>query len=209
MKRLLVCGLLFFATGCAELVPGIRANRFGAFDPEANDALSTRAEARSDDPAIEVLRGSIPEGLDIVDGGSKIIVLPSHQDRYEVLGTVEADYLKNASGFRNLMWTWTYDEAWRNALCWPQAPLKLATGGVWASIVPLAYPCNKVAPSDEKDRQIALVHELKKGAAEMGGDLVYLHGFSDLSVTTTHENGSSSTSVVPYMATTAFVIKRR
>ena len=180
---------LALSSGCATLHPGMRATAFGStgtVDPERNLTVVKLAEQMKEVPAdVEVYGGKIPDGLELVEQGSKIVVASGFESEYQVLGTVESDYGKqlHLALLKNIYWTWDYEETWRKALCWPQAPLKAASLGMWV-LVPTAWPCFAKIPSEEEERQRAHLEQLKKLTAAMGGNLVVLTSTGDLTVTT-------------------------
>jgi hypothetical protein len=193
MRLLSFCiPLLFIGTvGCARLYPAVAVKTAGEDDPRKDAELSKKASKERDIPEdVRVVRGKIPEGLDIVDG--KLVVLEGYDKRYSILGTVEGDYerRRGEAFWKNGYWTWKYDEGWRKGLCWPQAPLKALTLGIWSMFVPLAYPCFSVT-GDEETRRINLNEALKKGGAAMGGNLVFVMGEGSLVTITVGDYGSS------------------
>jgi hypothetical protein len=167
----------------------MRATAFGPtgrVDLDRNQAVVQRAEQMKQEPDnVEIFGGKMPEGLELTEEGSKIVVAPGFENRYQVLGTVESDYSKkiNSAILKNLYWTWDYEETWRKALCWPQAPLKALSLGIWV-LVPTAWPCFAKIPGEEEERQKAHLVQLKKLTAAMGGNLVVLSSSGDLQVTT-------------------------
>lgn len=207
---LLVIGL---QSGCAVIHPGVRANAFnnGTPDPDLDEAIAKKAKEVTDTSHVEVMAGVMPKGLDVTEGGSKILVAPGYEGQFEVLGTIESDYMKgNSLAFlKNFYWTWNYDEGWRKGLCWPQAPLKAVTLGLW-NLFPWSWPCMASLPG-ETDRQKDHIAALKRAAVAMGADLVLLTNSGDLSVTTVNARSGAvvGTSVTKNMSLRGFAIRRR
>lgn len=207
---LLVIGL---QSGCAVIRPGVRANTFnnGTPDPDRDEAIAKQAKDIKDTSHVEVVAGVIPKGLDVTEGGSKIMVAPGYEGQFEVLGTVESDYMKgNSMAFlKNFYWTWNYEEGWRKGLCWPQAPLKAVTLGLW-NMLPWSWPCMATMP-DETGRQKDHIAAIKRVAAAMGADLVVLTNSGDLSVTTVNARSGAvvGTSITKNMSLRGFAIRRR
>ncbi|MEM9695450.1 MAG: hypothetical protein AAGA56_23095, partial [Myxococcota bacterium] len=141
--------------------------------------------------------GSVPEGLELSDNGAKLTVQKGYESKYQVIGSIEADYERATSGaiLKNTYWTWDYDEGWRKGYCYWQVPLKIATLGIWSYVVPLHYPCFAGAPGDEQERVAAMYVEMKRGAKLMGGNLVIVTQRGDLFVVSGNERSVSSYTV--------------
>ena len=196
--RLLLTAVIVFGThllGCATLDPALKVETFGVMDPAKDKQIAENAteNAPHESNDVTVTQGEIPEGIDIQEENTKLVVKPGYENRYEVIGMVEADYM-GVKGvvFKNLLWTWKdYDSTGRKVACYAQAPLKLLTLSIWAYF-PWAYPCMKVAPKDPADRAADLIATMKKGAAAMGGNRIIMTGSGDLTVTTVSQYGSST-----------------
>ncbi|MFT4626334.1 MAG: hypothetical protein ACI8PZ_005011 [Myxococcota bacterium] len=208
-KIALVCTLVA-AQGCYVITPTAKVSNFGAMDPARDKAMSEQADDLESTPPITVLAGTAPEGLELVDNGSKLVVLEGYEDRYRVIGMAEGDYMPKAQKavINNIYGTWTYEDTpWRKGYCYWQVPLKVATLGLWAYLPP-HYPCIGSAPRDEDERQIALIEEMKKSTHVMGGNTLLVVGgttLTTLSINT--QSGATSTSVAPYVAMHGFVVE--
>lgn len=210
----LVALVLFFGlqSGCATIQPGLRAKTFnnGTPDPDRDEQVELQAKTLKEVPDVQIFAGQLPAGLDLTEGGTKITVAEGYSGQYEILGTVESDYTQALRGaiWKNIYWTWNYDEGWRKGLCWPQAPLKAVTLGLW-NLLPWAWPCMATVPSEEKDRQKAHLGQLKKLAAAMGGNMVVISNSGDLAVTTVTNTGAVvGHSVTKNMLLKGFAIHR-
>jgi hypothetical protein len=203
--------LLCSGTGCATVYPKVSVKTFGDVDLRKDQNLSELAQRAEIVPEIRVLQGALPEGISIEEDNSKIIVQPGFESRYTILGTVESDYTKEvftksgeSSGglLRSYLLTSTYDETWRKVLCYPQAPFKLLTLGVWNLFVPLAWPCfRKGVGADE----LVAVHieYLKKGAKALGANTVIITHSGTLTTVSGNQYGVS-TSIAPNASLTGF-----
>lgn len=204
--------LVSLATGCTTLHPSLGVASFGVMDPALDKRTALAAaemEVAPDD--VLVIAGTIPEGLDLADGGSKLVVLDGYRERYRIIGTVESDYtsLMNKVLKNNMYGAWKYDQPWRRTYCYPQVPLKIVTAGLW-SFLPMNYPCLAMAPRQEEDRQIAMIDQMKRGAKAMGGNLLFVTQGGSLRTTTVNAYGQTlSSSVTPYMSLTGFVLEVR
>lgn len=177
--------------------PEVRMRLFGDVDLARDKALAEKVEQAVKEAGISkedstyesdvrVIDGSIPEGITLTEQGSQISVAKSHQARYRVLGAVNAKVTWPENYFyRNVYWTTgDYQSTWQKALCWPQAPLKLLTLGIW-NIVPISWPCWMIGESrDEAQRTAMLIHGLTIGVSEMGGNLLLITGHGGTTVTT-------------------------
>lgn len=214
--RCLTVLFLFIAlqSGCATVQPGLRASTFnnGTPDPDRDEEIEKRAKELKEAPDVDIFAGKIPAGLDVTEGGNKITIAQGYEGKYEILGTIESDYTKgnNWAAFKNLYWTWNYAEGWRKGLCWPQAPLKAATLGIW-NILPWSWPCFASIPREEKDRQKAHLNQIKKLAAAMGADMVVLTNSGDLAITTVNARSGAIVghSISKNMSLKGFAVRRK
>jgi hypothetical protein len=215
-----VLGLVLLSAGCASIRPAVTVKHFGSLDPERDQRVSAVAyqNVESEQPGavgVEVVSGSLPPGLDLREGGTKLVVQKEAAGEYQIIGEVEASYTPALKGalLKNVYWTWTnYREGWRKGLCYPQAPLKALTLGIWTFVVPLAWPCIARAPSEETARQIDLVRALKFGAQAMGGNLVVVVSEGQTNIVHIQGNQNSATAHVQTIRNTsfrAFVVRRR
>src|SRR5690349_6630051 len=99
--------------GCAAVSPGMRASVFGTgqVDPDRDQAAVRAAEAlKHTPPDVEVYSGKLPDGLDLTEDGSKIVVAPGYQSQFQVIGTVESDYRSRVAEtlVRNVYWTFDF-----------------------------------------------------------------------------------------------------
>ncbi len=170
-----IVALAAFSTACAtiELPQTARVNVFGEAEPGRDARLSAESASAPIDEQIEILSGRVPAGIDL--RRNEIAVLPSYTDRYEVLGTVTVT--RGSTGFRNFFWSHAVDQGWAKALCYPQAPLKLLTLGVWGVVSPLNWPCiyRKRPAQEAKDDSLRFA-ALRRAAGVMGGNLVLVPG---------------------------------
>lgn len=208
MLAISLSGLL---CGCATIYPQVSVRHFGSMDPDRDESVGFAANATATQnrlggvtPNVEVISGEMPEGLALQENGNKIVIQAGAEGKYKVLGEVEADYNQAAAEmiWRNLWWTWAYDEGWRRVVCYPQVPLKILTLGIWAYI-PTAWPCWAMVPGDETDRQRALVRSVKHGVAAMGGNLVIVTESGTTNVVTVSGNNYSATGVVQQVKNTS------
>jgi hypothetical protein len=200
--------VLLLSSGCATIHPDAVVQSFGESNPAHNKQIAEQAMDRgANDEGVKVISGKLPDGLDIQERGTKIVVQPGFESKYTVLGTIEADYNRaTASGtVKNVYWAWNYDEGWRKGLCYPQVPLKILTLGIWSFFVPLHYPCFASIPGDESDRQTDLQAVIARGAKVMGGNLAILTASVDTTIITASRYGVSS-EVVPSTALRGFVL---
>ncbi|AKV00447.1 hypothetical protein AKJ09_07110 [Labilithrix luteola] len=165
-RFLLPAGIALAATqmGCAsqvwnprvESVSGEHRNT-GTITAQAQTLLEGTA-----DEQVKAIVGQLPPGISLKDG-----VLSVDEDRYEVLGKVEAE--PNSDFF------YPYREKWRRPVCYPQRVLLVATLFVWAA-VPTSWPCFVSSGSVEENRDRA-VESLKRATKVLGGNLVLVTGF--------------------------------
>lgn len=202
--------------------PEVRVRMFGDVDLARDRALAEKIAAAVDAAGIakedctyksdvRVLNGSIPEGISVTEQGSQIAVAKSHAGRYRVLGSVNAKIVWPESYFfRNVYWTTgDYQSVWRKALCWPQAPLKLLSAGVW-NIVPTSWPCWVVGESrDEGQRTEMLINALTIGVSEAGGNLLIItsHGSTTLTTINANTGQQLGQTTTPATAMSGFVIE--
>ncbi len=205
--------LFFGCVGCATVPAGLRATVFrdGQPDPDEDDRIVELAEnGGRRASAVTVYSGKLPQGLELTESGSKLIVEKGFESHFQVLGTAESDFTKGlGSGtLNNLFWTWNYKEGWRKALCYWQVPLKIATIGVW-NLIPLQYPCIATLPSQEKDRQKVHLANLRSLAVAMGGNMVVLSGKGGLQISTVNTKTGAvlSTGIEKDISMTGYVIK--
>ena len=190
MKKLILIGFAaWLFVGCATLRPGGRVVTINDSepDPDRDDGLAEKAKqvTSADFSRVAIVKGKIPEGILLEESGGKISIDPRFKDEYQVLGTVESDFMRGneSAGLKNIYWTHVYEDMWRNALCWPQAPLKAITLGIWA-LLPTAYPCYANIPGEEKDREKAHLQNLKKLGAALGANMVLVTTSGSLKTTT-------------------------
>lgn len=176
---------------CAPLRPAVKVNTFGDFQTNQNKKLSEEARFAKLDEArlkqVKIVTGQLPEGIDLSENGSKIVVARGYEQRYKVLGTVESNY-RDAKGMN-------YEETWRKALCYPQIPLVYATLLTWL-IVPTSWPCVTKAPSSPEERKEELAQYLRRGAHAMGGNLVILLNDGSMEIMTVSANKYGATGSV-------------
>jgi hypothetical protein len=195
-------------TGCATLHPLVSVTKFGEVDTSGDKSINESAKKIVDTSDVKVISGSFPEGLTLVEQSSKIVVLPGYENKYDIIGEADADYLKALKPLQAVFWVGEYDEPWRRNLCYPQAPLKLLTFGLWGIFSPTAWPCSEKAPSEELDRKAALIDELKKGVKAAGGNLLVIAGSTSLTVNTYNQYGSHvNTSFTPMTGLKGFIVK--
>ncbi len=207
-KALLVLALAQGLVGCATLKPAVSVERFGTMDPLQSRALGEKALALEATPEdVQVVAGSLPKGLALSENNTTLAVGRGFEDRYEVVGAVEADFTQVAQSAvgRNVFWTFDYEETWRKALCYPQVPLKLLTLSMW-NIVPLQYPCFASVPGDPLDRRAALIERLKRGGKALGANLVVVTASGAMHYVTGNKYGVSS-GVVPEMSLKGFAVR--
>jgi hypothetical protein len=219
-SAMLVLSVGALLSGCATVYPQVSVRHFGTMDPDRDEGASRAANAAATlerqggaTPRVEMIAGEMPEGLLLQENGTKIAIQPGAESKYKVLGEVEADYNQLATQmvWRNLWWTWSYDETWRKAVCYPQVPLKIVTLGIWSYLSPTAWPCWANVPGDESDRQRALLRVMKHGVAAMGGDLAIVTESGTTNVVTVTGNNYSATGVVQQVKNTSlkgFSIKK-
>lgn len=137
------------------------------------------AEQITDVSDMYVFDQALPRGIEIGPGGV-IRINPAYQGNYTVLGRVEGEYKGgDLHDVMNIYWAHgNYKETWRKVLCWPQAPLKCLTFGIW-NLIPTAWPCWKSEPGSAEKRKEALVYEMMRGAKAMGGNVLILVGRKD------------------------------
>jgi len=191
--------------------PDASVVRFGTADPRADRTAAEAANTMRPDQAVEVevLRGKLPAGLELSEGGRKLAVTREGEGKYEVIGEVRSDYTAkvNSAGLNNWFWTWDYDDGWRKGLCYPQVPLKIATLGLWSYLSPLHYPCFATAPGEEADRVEAHLVRLQQATHAVGGNLVIVVGEKDATYVSGNQNGVSTTHV-PAVGLVGFAVKR-
>jgi len=66
------------AAGCGTLDPALRVETFGMADPGRDAMIATTAEAYKGSPPVLVTQGEIPEGMDVQEENSKLVVLPGY-----------------------------------------------------------------------------------------------------------------------------------
>jgi hypothetical protein len=211
LLALMIVGVvLALQTGCATVHSRISVSTPGVMDIAADRATAERAEALAVPPEdITVIAGTTPEGIDLLESGTKIVVLPGYEQRYRVLGTADVGYswAMSKAFVNNMYGAWKYDDSFRKAYCYPQVPLKIVTLGLWW-MVPINYPCLGTVPRKEEMRQQEMVDDLKRAAAAMGGNLVVVTAAGSVKTTTTNQYGRElSSSVTPHMGLTAFVLE--
>ena len=208
--RLALAAGMLLASGCYKLQPKAELTTFGSFDPARDKALAEQANTLEAAGPITVVAGTVPEGLSLVEEGSKLVVLEGYQDRYRVLGEARGDYSEALSkNFINTFYgAWKYEETpWRRGYCYPQVPLKVATLGIWA-LIPFHYPCTASLDRTEEGRQIALIEEMKKATQVMGGNLLIVTGGTTqttLAVDRTTGRVVSSSNL-PYVGMSGFAV---
>jgi len=214
---LVALGLSALFCGCATIHPKIEVRHFGRLDPDRDAQVATLAtssrKAGTPVDQVEVVAGTLPTGLALEENGTKLVASAGGQADFEVLGEVEVDFAPMVQGafFRNFYWTWGYGEGWRKGLCYPQAPLKLLTLGLW-TILPLAWPCMASAPGDATERERALVKSIKHGVAAMGGNLAVVVNSGQMSYVTISGGRYSATGTVNTIKKTslrAFAVRQR
>ncbi len=185
---------------CASVpfpAPDVRVRLFGDVDLARDKVLAKKVDAAVEaaaiskkdatyDSDVRVLDGSIPEGIVLSEQGSQITVAKSHAGRYRVIGSVKAKVVWPENYWlRNVYWTTAdYQSIWRKALCWPQAPLKAVTIGLW-NIVPTSWPCWMTTEfRDETQRTAMLIHGLTIGTSEIGGNLLLITARGATTITT-------------------------
>ncbi len=179
---------------CTPLQPALNVEKFGSIDLTGERAIEDSAKEIEDVSNVDVIQGNLPKGLILSDQGSKLIVEERAESRYEILGAADADFHKAMSQFKNTYWTYP-QKGWRKPLCYIQAPLKLISLGIW-NIFPTAWPCLASMPDDEGDRKEVLIHELRRVAKAMGGNMVVLSGGTDLSIGTADRAGAITSSAL-------------
>jgi len=164
---------IFSACATIRLPQEARVNVFGEARAGQNALLSESAASAGPSPSVEIISGRVPTGIDL--RGNEIAIRPNYRDRYEVLGTVAVT--PGSTGFRNFFWTNAVDQTWAKVLCYPQAPLKLATLGIWGVISPLNWPCIYTKrPAQEAMDDAQRFAALRRAANVMGGNLVLVPG---------------------------------
>lgn len=171
LRALALTALLLCGTGCASVAPKVFATGYGRIDTRQSPNPRRAHELKTDPERVQVVGGQLPPGLSI--RGEELVVDRGYEQTYRVLGRVEADLSSHmrTAGVRNLFFTWRYDQKWRNALCWPQVPLKILTAGLWLAS-PSHYPCVTTLPAHDIRRQEHMTEHLQRAGAIMGGDMV-------------------------------------
>ncbi len=191
--------------------PKIRARIFGEVDAERDARIAKIIDATEAVEGVRILEGTIPEGITLSDNGNMITIEEGYRDRYETLGAAEAQIVwPDGYFFQNVYWTTAdYQESWRFALCWPQAPLKLLSMGIW-NLVPISWPCWMVGEQrNENERRKILMDGLAKAVKVMGGNLLLITGYGNTVTTTiSAQTGAQiGQSVTPATGMGGFAIK--
>lgn len=174
------------AVGCSTAAYRPVITPFGDVDVDKAHELEKKATSlplRRKYP-VRVIEGSIPEGLDLTEQGSKIIIKRGFEKRYEVLGEVESKPLYGNLELtaRKIYWMWDMhpDEGALDGYCKWQGPLRAITLGFW-SITPFNWPCVGTRyPKEQKDARRIHLLELRRGAYAMGANLVIITSSSNL-----------------------------
>lgn len=192
--------LLLLTTSCATLKPEVAVSKFGVVDPLADKNIVDQVKQLNDEAKdVLVISGIMPEGLMLEVQSSKLVILDGYQDKYDIIGSTSADYIKAASKFRDLLWTYEHKD-WRKWLCYPQAPLKLVTMGFWG-LLPIQWPCTMLTPSEEHLRKAGLIEEMKKATKVSGGNL--------LIVTESGGDCLTSSHIIPMTRLTGLMINKK
>jgi hypothetical protein len=210
MKSSLVIVLSLLISGCATYYPPVSVEHFGEADPAKDQKITQVAGEIEQTPSdVKVYVGSLPDGLALSEQGSKITILPGYENKYSILGAVAAGYNKDPLiTLKNFLWVPTFQGAdeWRKWLCYPQAPIKLLTLGLWGYFSPTAWPCVAVAPSDELDRKRDLIDSLKKAAKAMGANAIAVSGAETTNITYVRNGAPVSASSINMTGMTGFAI---
>ena len=177
-----------FGSGCATLYPEVKGSYLGPGNSGSGgeQGVSEAAEEMEVVDGVTIYSDEVPAGLLLEDGGATLVVAPGHESEFEILGTAEANYLRegNTVLFRNLFWTWDFKETWRKWYCYPQVPLKILSLGIYTLFSPWGYPCQAAAPVDKSEREETLREYMMKAAKAMGGNVVIFSDYETLAVTT-------------------------
>ncbi len=211
-KSLLVFFLFLpLLSACGSVIPQLRVQTFGEVNSQADKAIEETAVHIQEPPEdVRIVSGSLPEGLGLSEQGAKITVQPGYESRYEVLGSVNANF-NAGSNFRNIYWVNKYPrekDNWRKYLCAPQAPLRLLTLGIW-NLVPTAWPCMNTGYDDERERQDVLTAELARGVKAMGGNLLVISSSGATDITYIQDGRTVGASTIHMTALGGFAVKEK
>ena len=152
----------------------------------------------------------MPPGIILSDNGTTIAVAEGYEGQYETIGAVEVKYVFHNYALQNLYFTTgDYQETWRKAVCWPQAPLKMLTLGAW-NILPFSWPCWVSGDdTDERGRTKVMSRALAQGVKAMGGNLLLITGHGQTVITTVNASTGAQIgqSVTPATGMSGFAIK--
>lgn len=209
MKSLYLLIISILLTGCGAVTPQVKGNYFGDLDLKKNENIFEETKKVQEDPTdVKVISGIVPQGLELTEQGSKLVIQPGFENKYKVIGSLDSDYY--VFGIRDTLWTREYyreKDSWRKVYCGVQAPFKAVTLGIWAYLVPFAWPCNLKTPSDENERKATMISEMKRAAKVMGGNLLIVNGFGSLQITSVQGGRTVGTSITPSTSSSAFVVK--
>jgi len=178
MNRSSLSLLLAVFSACATPEYVTEISFYGAVDVERNRAASQAAQNLpwGGDYPVKVIQGLLPEGLELTDGGGKLVVKDGYEERYEVLGDVVSTHGDDPT-FASFYWYADMHDMHsrgRDRYCKAQAPFRLLTLGIWSAFVPLNWPCF-IQYSRDRDTNVAIhVQELRRAVHAMGGNLAVI-----------------------------------
>ncbi len=186
LRKILSVSLIFSLISCSTLHPKVVVQSFGEMNLSKDTEIQDRANQLEETPSeVKVYNGIMPEGLELAEQGHKLVVVAGYENKYQVLGSVSSGFNKDAyAGFKSTYWTPSFHgkDTWRKGLCYPQAPLKLLTLGIW-NLVPLAWPCMSQMPTDETERKSLMINSMAKGAKEFGANILIVTGSESTNIT--------------------------
>ncbi len=135
--RAAVCAALGMTSGCAATYSKAQYFAIGEYNPKANEAVEKEYRRLQEAPPpdagnVKVLFETVPEGIKYEKGTVSV------EKGYPVQIVGKFTLFGPSGG----PWKFAdYKSTGRKALCYPQVPLTWITLGIWALVMPTAYPC--------------------------------------------------------------------
>lgn len=167
---------------------------FGTVDLGQEEKLNAKIKSTdaSKAAAVRVVRGKLPDGLQLADNGRKLVVDASHAEVYEVLGQAISRHKYDLLVARFRAVYWYVDAAdgqrGRDIYCKTQTPFRVLTLGLWL-LTPFQWPCFADYPEGNVNLERHL-QQLRRVATAMGGNLLILAERQDTSVLTIYAHQS-------------------